>query len=185
MAGAIIETERLRLAPLVQEEMADLHLLWTRPEVRRYLWDGEIIPEAQTTEILWQNAALFAREGYGLWGVRRKDSPVLQGFGGFWHFRDPPELELIVGFRSTAWNRGFATEAGAALVRYAFQELGFDEVRGSTDAPNERSARLMQRLGMEFERREEVGGLDTVFYSIHRSAWTASDAAYRIEPHGG
>jgi ribosomal-protein-alanine N-acetyltransferase len=172
MVGKIIETERLRLTPFVPAEMEDLHLLWTRPEVRRYLWDGEIIPEAQTTAILRQNAALFARRGYGLWGVRRKDSDVLQGFGGFWHFRDPPELELILGFRSTAWNQGFATEAGAALVRHAFQDLGFDEVRGSTDAPNERSARLMQRLGMEFERREVVGGLDTVFYAIRRSAWS-------------
>ncbi|HEU0076067.1 MAG TPA: GNAT family N-acetyltransferase [Longimicrobiaceae bacterium] len=184
MTGAIIETERLRLAPLAQDEMEDLHLLWTRPEVRRYLWDGEFIPEARTTEILRQNAGLFAREGYGLWGVHRKDSPVLQGFGGFWHFRDPPELELILGFRSTAWNKGFATEAGAALVRYAFEALGFDEVRGSTDAPNERSARLMQRLGMQFERREVVGGLDTVFYSILRSAWSPSDASYHVETSG-
>ncbi|HEX2077970.1 MAG TPA: GNAT family N-acetyltransferase [Longimicrobium sp.] len=185
MAGAIIETERLRLTPFAQDEMEDLHLLWTRPEVRRYLWDGEIIPEAQTAEILRQNRALFAEHGFGLWGVRRKDSPILLGFGGFWHFRDPPELELILGFRSSAWGKGLATETGSALVRYAFEALGFDEVRGSTDAPNERSARLMQRLGMEFERREVVGGLDTVFYSIRRSAWSPADAAYPVEPHGG
>ncbi|HEU0298400.1 MAG TPA: GNAT family N-acetyltransferase [Longimicrobium sp.] len=185
MAGAIIETERLRLTPIAPDETEELHLLWTRPEVRRYLWDGEIIPDAQTTEILRQNAALFVKHGFGLWGVRRTDSPLLLGFGGYWHFRDPPELELILGFQSSAWNQGLATETGAALVRYAFQELGFDEVRGSTDALNERSARLMQRLGMEFERREEVGGLDTMFYSIRRSAWRPSDAAYRFEPHGG
>lgn len=151
----------------------------------RYLWDGEIIPEGQTAEILQQNAALFAEHGYGLWGVRRKDSPLLLGFGGYWHFRDPPELELVLGFRSTAWNQGLATETGAALVRHGFEALGFDEVRGSADAPNERSARLMQRLGMEFERREEVGGLDTVFYSIRRSAWRLSDAPYHVERHGG
>jgi [ribosomal protein S5]-alanine N-acetyltransferase len=185
MTGTTLETERLRLAPLGQDEMEDLHLLWTRPEVRRYLWDGEIIPEAQTAAILRQNAALFAERDFGLWGVRRKDSPILQGFGGFWHFRDPPELELILGFRSTAWGQGLATETGAALIRHAFQDLAFHEVRGSTDAPNERSARLMQRLGMELERREVVGGLDTVFYAIGRSAWSPSDAAYRAEPGRG
>jgi RimJ/RimL family protein N-acetyltransferase len=53
-------------------------------------------------------------------------------------------------------------------MRYGFDALGFDRIRGSADAANERSIRLMQRLGMRFDRRQIVAGLDTVFYHAAR-----------------
>ena len=168
MTGTIIETERLRLAPLAQDEMEDLHLLWTRPEVRRWLWDDQVIPPEQTDEVVAESGRLFGERGFGLWGVRDPASDALLGFGGFWHFRDPPELELVLGLAPEHQGRGLATEAGRALIGHAFATLGFAEVRGSTDAPNAPSVRLMERLGMAFERRETVAGLDTVFYHVLR-----------------
>jgi RimJ/RimL family protein N-acetyltransferase len=59
--------------------------------------------------------------------------------------------------------------------------LDFAEIRGSTDAPNERSIRLMQRLGMEYEKRLVVGGLDTVFYYLRRSGWRPAAGAYSLQ----
>lgn len=50
-----LETPRLRLAPFETREAAELHALWTRPEVRRYLWDDEIISAELTAEILEKN----------------------------------------------------------------------------------------------------------------------------------
>lgn len=162
-------TNRLAMAPFECHEAAELHALWTRPEVRRYLWDDEIIPAELTAEILEKNQWLFATEEYGLWSVRELGSPVLLGFAGFWHFREPPELEIILGFAADVWGRGYAQESGRALIDYAFQKLGFIEVRGSCDAPNQRSRRMMERLDMTLERQEVVGGLDTVFYRIARN----------------
>ncbi|HEX5725576.1 MAG TPA: GNAT family N-acetyltransferase [Longimicrobiaceae bacterium] len=102
---AIIETERLRLRPFELEEAEQLHALWTRPEVRRYLWDDQVIPPEQTAEILQGNRELFATHGFGLWSIRQKAAPALCGFGGYWHFRDPPELELILGLVADYWHR--------------------------------------------------------------------------------
>lgn len=166
-----LETERLRLRPFVPEEADELHALWTQPEVRRHLWDDQVIPPDRTTEILRRSGELFAREGFGLWSIRIEDFPELCGFGGYWYFREPPELELLLGLGPAHWNRGLATEAGVALIRHGFDALGFGEVWGSTDAPNERSIRLMRRLGMEFQRRAEVDGLDTVFFAARRGSW--------------
>jgi RimJ/RimL family protein N-acetyltransferase len=165
MPADTLGTERLRLDPFREEEAEELHALWTRPEVRRYLWDDRVVPPGQTREIVRESRALFAARGFGLWSIRERGEPALCGFGGYWHFRDPPELELILGLAPERWGKGLATEAGRALVRHGLDALGFAEVRGSTDAPNQRSRRLMERLGMRFERREVVGGLDTVFYA--------------------
>jgi ribosomal-protein-alanine N-acetyltransferase len=171
MTSTTIQTERLNLQPFTPREADELHALWIQPEVRRYLWDDEVIPSTQTAEILRCSEELFATEGFGLWSIRREAGSRLLGFGGYWHFRDPPELELILGLGPDCWRRGFATEAGIALMRFGFGALGFQQIRGSTDAPNVRSLRLMERLGMTYERRAVVGGLDTLFYVARQRDW--------------
>jgi len=166
--SVVLDTERLRLTPIDRRQASDLHALWIEPDVRRYLWDDEIVPRSQTEDIVSRNEEQFARLGCGLWSIAAPPSTELCGFAGFWHFREPPELELILGLGARYWGKGFATEAGAATMRYGFDALGFDRIRGSADAANERSIRLMQRLGMRFDRRQIVAGLDTVFYHAAR-----------------
>jgi ribosomal-protein-alanine N-acetyltransferase len=164
----LIETERLKLLPFAQLQATQLHTLWTQPEVRRYLWDDEIISDTRTAEILQRNDELFAREGFGLWSISQRAARELCGFGGYWYFREPSELELILGLAAEYWHRGIATEAGRALIEYGFDVLGFSEIRASCDGANQRSVSLMQRLGMHYEKRISVAGIDTVFYRIQR-----------------
>jgi [ribosomal protein S5]-alanine N-acetyltransferase len=171
MRGTVIDTERLRLTPLERGRASDLHALWIEPEVRRHLWDDQIVPLSQTEEIVQRNEELFARSGFGLWAIAAQPSKEICGFAGFWHFREPPELELILGLRAQHWGKGFASEAGTATIRYGFEALGFDRVRGSADVANARSIRLMERLGMRFDRRQIVAGLDTVFYEVRAPIW--------------
>jgi ribosomal-protein-alanine N-acetyltransferase len=163
-----LATPRLRLSPLQPSEAGALHEIWTEPEVRLFLWDEQILPPEQTAEIVERSSELFREQGYGLWAIRLRLNDDLIGFGGFWHFREPPELELILGVAPWLHGTGIATEAGTALIRHAFDELGFTEVRGSADVANTASVRLMEKLGMQQERRATVQGLDTVFYSLRR-----------------
>jgi ribosomal-protein-alanine N-acetyltransferase len=179
-----ILTARLELDPFTPGDADALHALWTGEEVRRHLWDGEVIPAAQTAEILAENDRLFAERGFGLWAVRRPGAPELLGFAGFWHFREPPELELLYGLDPTAWGRGYATECARALLRYGFEELGFARITGSTDAGNTASPGVMERAGMAFARRAVVGGLDTVFFMLERERYEPGPEPYRIEPAG-
>ncbi len=176
-----LATARLVLTPLGPADADVLHALWTGEEVRRHLWDGEVIPASQTAEILAENGRLFAERGFGLWGVRRPDAPELLGFAGFWHFRDPPERELLYGLDPTAWGRGYATECARALLRFGFEELGFESITGSTDAGNTASPGVMERAGMAFLRREVTGGLDTMYYTLARERFQPGPEPYRIE----
>jgi ribosomal-protein-alanine N-acetyltransferase len=164
-----ITTERLFLLPFDAAKAQALHQLWTDPAVRRYLWDGKIISCQQTEEIIQTSSRLFQKHGFGLWALESREDTSVIGFGGYWFFRDPPELELVIGLNPGLWGKGLATEAGRALLGYAFERLGFCEVRASTDVANVASIRLMERLGMRHERRAVVGGLDTVFYQLSRA----------------
>jgi ribosomal-protein-alanine N-acetyltransferase len=90
----------------------------------------------------------------------------LVGFGGFWHFREPPELELLYGVGEVAWNRGFGTEIARAVIQYGKQPLCMRTIRASTDAANTPSVRVLEKLGFSFVHRAVAAGLDTVFYAI-------------------
>jgi len=163
-----LESERLRLRPLAAADVDDLHRLFTQPGVRRFLWDDEIIARERTAAVVERSTASFARQGFGLWAVSFKDSPAIVGFCGFWHFHEPPQLELLYGLSPDHWQRGLATEAANAMIRYGFDVLGFERIAASTDAGNESSVRVMERAGLRFWKREMTNGLDTIYYAVDR-----------------
>ncbi len=73
-----IETARLHLRPVTEADVDELHALWSSPEVRKYLWDDEVIAREQTASLVEESVHLFAAYGYGLWGARLRDLVHLQ-----------------------------------------------------------------------------------------------------------
>ena len=163
-----IETARLRLRPFNLADVDDLHRLWTEPGVRQYLWDDEVIPRERTKSIIETSLASFDANGFGLWAVLPEAKATLIGFCGFWFFHEPPKLELLYGIAPAHWNKGLASEAAEAMMRYGFEELKFERIEASTDAANLASSRVMEKAGMTFWKRETKNGLDTIYYSISR-----------------
>lgn len=51
------------------------------------------------------------------------------------------------------WNRGYATEAAALVLGFAFEELGLHRVHAQHFTRNPQSGRVMQKLGMRHEGR--------------------------------
>lgn len=77
------------------------------------------------------------------------------------------------------WNRGYATETSAEVLRYAFEVLGLNRVVGRHITRNPGSGRVMQKLGMTHEgclrqhcvkwgRAEDVD-----VYGILRREWSS------------
>jgi len=170
----VLVSSRLVLRPVNAQDVPALHRHWTDRSVRRYLWDDEVISFEQVEEIVRRSEQSFTERDYGLWAIRQADSDELLGCGGYWEFHDPPRLELVVSVAPAFWGQGFAAETGRLLLRYAFDELGFSEVRASTDAPNEASLRLIERLGFRYSCRAELGGLDTVFFTFQKEEFPRS-----------
>jgi [ribosomal protein S5]-alanine N-acetyltransferase len=169
----ILETARLVLRPVAPADHAGLHELFTQPGVRRFVFDDQIIPREQTEAIIGTSEDLFRTERYGLWLARPRSeakattAPI--GFGAFWYFRDPPELELLYGVADSHVKQGYGREIAHAVVEYGFKTLGMREIRASTDAAHAVSRRLLDALGFTFERQAVVGGLHTAFYSSRNS----------------
>jgi len=94
----------------------------------------------------------IAAHGWGLWAVEVSSTRAFVGYVGLAvprfeaHFT--PAVEVGWRLARGAWGNGYATEAARAALRYAFGQLDLDEVVSFTTVGNERSRRVMERLGM-------------------------------------
>ncbi|MEM9541461.1 MAG: GNAT family N-acetyltransferase [Cyanobacteria bacterium P01_E01_bin.42] len=164
-----IQTERLQLSPIVEEDLEEIHQLWTQPSVRKYLWDDLVIPIETTRDIIARNQTALSQLLYGLWGVRPLDEKILIGFCGYWPFFEPPEVQLIYGLSDRYWRRGLATEMATAAIEFGFNTFQFQQIVASTDEPNIRSLAVLERLGMYREKQKKIEGKETIFYKIEKT----------------
>jgi RimJ/RimL family protein N-acetyltransferase len=86
----------------------------------------------------------------GRWAIELKGTARLVG-GAILLPIPPNNLDLEMGWElhPQAWGRGYATEAGRAVARWAFDE-GFDEIMSVVRPGNRRAAATAHRIGMEW-----------------------------------
>lgn len=164
-----LSTDRLILRPIARQDLAALQQFWNNPEVHRYLFADQSITREIVANLIAESEACFARLGSGFFAIEVATNPgVLVGFCGHRWFEDGEQVELLYGILPDYWGEGYVTEAASEVLRHGFDNCGIDHVVAMTDTPNQRSVRVMQRLGMVFEERREHHGLDTVFYKLRK-----------------
>jgi [ribosomal protein S5]-alanine N-acetyltransferase len=149
-----LATPRLVLCSATEADLDALWRLLTDPEVRRYLCDDRVLGRAEVQALLAESIAQWPA-GMGLWLLRRHEGgsigcvglhPVSPGVVA--HAPDlAGEIEPTIALTPEHWGRGLAAEALSAVVAYAFDTLGFECLVAVVDEPNERSHRLMLRIG--------------------------------------
>lgn len=190
----MVETDRLVLRRLTEDDLDELVELNSDPEVMRYLTGGEPIGrEMLRDDFIPRVLAYYDRDdGYGLWAAVEKATGA---FLGWFHFRANPRatradgstregIELGYRLRRSAWGRGYATEASRALIHKGFTELGAERVYAETMTVNAASRRVMEKAGLRyvgtvFEKHPQFVPGDEhgeVEYALTRAQWQA-DAA--------
>ncbi len=111
-----IQTERLTIRPPILNDLDDLHRLWTDPDVRRYLWDDQIIPKERTTQELHKTIDCFATRSFGLWAVCLKGHTQLIGICSFLPEDNPCEAERLYAIAPAYWKQGLITESAKAVL---------------------------------------------------------------------
>jgi RimJ/RimL family protein N-acetyltransferase len=98
-------------------------------------------------------------DGYGWWVVEIKDGAPFAGVIALQDvpFDAPFTPAIEVGWRLTRphWGHGYATEGARAALAFAFEDLDRDEVVAMTASLNLRSQRVMERLGMTHDPRDD------------------------------
>lgn len=95
----------------------------------------------------------------------------------------PREADVGYMLARRYWGRGYATEAAAAVVDVAFRVLKVERVRALVDVGNERSRRVLEKAGLQWEallrRHAHAKGRwwDCNLYALDRRTWNAARTA--------
>jgi RimJ/RimL family protein N-acetyltransferase len=154
-----LRTPRLVLRQWRESDSEPFAVLNADPEVMQFF--PAPLTREQSDVLAERVRGGIARRGWGLWAVEVLDHARFIGFIGL----AVPEFEahfmpaVEVGWRLARdrWGNGYATEGARAAVAFGFDELGLDEIVSFAAVINERSRRVMERLGMT---RDEADDFD-------------------------
>ncbi len=149
----ILETERLRLRLLEVADADFLLKLLNEPAFLEHVGDRNLRTIAAVQEhIRTGPAASYAHNGFGLMLVGLKESGSPIGICGLIRRDWLEDVDLGYTYLERYWGKGYAYEAAAATLAYGRQVLGLSRMVAITSPGNGRSMRLLEKLGMHFER---------------------------------
>jgi RimJ/RimL family protein N-acetyltransferase len=145
-----LTTARLVLRPFDHGDLDDLVEIHAEPSFWWYPLRGPMPPE-ETEQFLGRVMDRYERDGFGVEALVERASGRLIGWAGLAvpHFLPQILPAVEVGWRLAPpyRGRGLATEAGEAAVDFGFGPAGLDRIVSIYEPENERSGRVMERLG--------------------------------------
>ena len=175
-----IETERLRHRVLRRDDLSDLMTIVGDSEVMTYIGveGGIALSREEAEDALTKMIAFWDQRGFGRWAVLNKSTGLMVGLCGLRLMEDTPEL--FYAFAKDVWGLGLATESARACLRYGFEELGFDRIIAASRHANAASIRVMEKIGMTYEKNINYEGVEAVCYAITQDIFIVDDSKYLV-----
>ena len=152
-----IQTDRLILRAFTGADRQPFAAINADPEVMTYM--SRALDRRASDLFLARIQDHWDADGFGLWAIERRDDGAFLGFAGLSAptFEAPFTPAVEVGWRLArpAWGHGYATEAGAAALDHGFEVLHLAEIVSFTAVGNDRSRRVMERLGMTHDPADD------------------------------
>ena len=149
----IFETERLILREIDSAADAEFILeLLNSPGFLKYIGDRGVRSAGQSRDFIDNRLRKsYADHGYGLYVVELKDGGQAAGICGFVKRDELPGPDLGFALLPDFENKGYAYESAAAVLNYGRTALGFTRVLAITSRDNDRSGKLLEKLGFGFD----------------------------------
>ena len=165
-----LQTPRLRLETWSPDDWLALRPIATDPEVMRYISNGRPWPEEQIREFIERQVRHHSTRGFCLWKLVDKSTRRVIGFCGLQPVAigDREEIEIGWWLARDMWGRGLATEAARVALADGFHRGGLQRIIAIAQPANRASTRIMEKLGLEYERDAVHKGINVVVYAISR-----------------
>ena len=183
-----LPTPRLLVRPWQDADKPAYAALNADPEVMEHF--PSTLTAGQSDEMVERLVARWGEVGFGGWAVERLDTGEVAGTvmlsSPSWDGWFTPCVEIGWRFAKQQWGHGFATEAAHAVADWAFAnvDLPNDELVSFTTVQNERSRRVMEKLGFTHDPADDFDhpllegwvGSRHVLYRMSRERWTSGAA---------
>jgi RimJ/RimL family protein N-acetyltransferase len=177
----LIETARLKLRPPSSDDVSTIHSLWSDPEVTRFIPIIMFRTPDEIVEFVRLSRERWKERGFGIFVVVDKESDKMIGYCGLQYLDSTTEIEIYYGFFKENWNKGVATEAAKAVLRFGFEELKAPNIAAITLPENRASQTVLQKLGLQktgenrFFRETEC-----LYYVVGRDQYSSNGDCYKL-----
>lgn len=150
----ILETERLTLRHLSPETDAEFILrLLNEPSFLKYIGDKNVRTLDDARAYIRNGPKKsYEENGFGLFRVGLKENGSAIGICGLIKREPLPDPDIGFAFLPEYWDKGYAHESAAEVMRYASEVLRLNRILAITTPGNEPSAKLLGKIGLRFER---------------------------------
>lgn len=149
----ILQTDRLSLRELTPDDAEFILRLLNEPSFIRNIGDrGVRTIEAARLYIMNGPVASYEKNGFGLWLVELSESGVPIGICGLLKRDTLEDVDIGYALLPEHWSMGYAKESASAVMAYANERLGLKRVVAITNANNQDSIRLLEKIGFKYER---------------------------------
>ena len=148
-----LQTERLTMRPFSEDDAAFILELVNDADWLRFIGDKNLHSLEDAQRYLREGPmAMVAQRGHGLACVERRGDGVAVGMCGLIKRDSLDDVDLGFAFLPAGRSQGYAREAALAALKFGFGELALKRIVAITDPHNAASARVLEAVGMRFER---------------------------------
>ncbi len=164
-------TDRLEFREWHLQDLDRFHVICSDPRVMRYVGDGRVWSQEQTSQFIQAATKMLRNCGYCQWALIHKANRQLIGYCGLAKSDELPEI----GWRLSPeyWGQGLATEAAQAVLNHGLLAIGCSQIIATVQAENTASIRVIEKLGMSPSRRMDRMGREVVVYTADKKCLTS------------
>jgi RimJ/RimL family protein N-acetyltransferase len=149
----VLETERLILRWLTVDDGEFILELLNEPSWLRFIGDKDVRTlDAARDYISKSFVAMYERLGFGLYLTELKGEGTPIGICGLIKRDSLKDVDIGFAFLPKFWGKGYAYESASAVMAYGKKTFGINRLAAITSPDNYDSARLLEKLGFNFER---------------------------------
>ncbi len=159
-----LETRRLVIRSFAAGDVTDYAVLVADPEVMKYIGDGFAVDEAQARAYVEKCIENEQTLGFARYALELRSANEFIGICGYALIDEYVDFGYRIACKY--WGNGYVSEAAQAIIKYGFERLGFESIVAIAYSENQRSIRVIKKLGFEFERPDTLNGHGAVRYCI-------------------
>jgi RimJ/RimL family protein N-acetyltransferase len=149
----VLETDRLILRWLSTDDAEFILELLNEPSFLRFIGDKGVRTLDDARDYISNGPVdMYNRLGFGLYLTELKDGGVPIGICGLIKRDALQDVDIGFAFLPRFWAKGYAYESASAVMTYGKDVLGLKRILAITSQDNHASAKLLKKLGLQFER---------------------------------
>jgi hypothetical protein len=182
LSAAVVETARLRLRQLAENDAAFMRALLNDADFLANVGDRKVRTDADAAAYIRRGpVASYEKSGFGLYLVEEKATGAAAGICGLVRRDTLPDVDVGFAFLPAYRGHGYAVESARAVLAHA-AAIGLDRVVAIALPSNRRSLRVLERIGMRYERlvRLSDDGETLALYVAEVRAGSSTDTPSRL-----